>query len=97
MDGIRNTGIKIMIKLSLDAKIKVGSKVVYIDSTQNFRDTNIQQSYKNIDVSKAIGTVIGIDTIKNTYQVKFDDVSFLPASLQSYEYWYIRRYMMEAL
>ena len=97
MDGIRNTGRKIMINLSLDKNIKVGSKVVYIDSTQNFLDTNIQQSYNHIDVSKAIGTVLLIDPIANTYQVKFDDSSFLPASLQSYEYWYIKRFMMEAL
>ena len=86
-----------MINLTLDEKIKIGSKVVYIPTTQKFYDDNNNKRYTGIDVTKAVGIVIEICPMFNTYRVEFDDVSFLPPELQYINKWYVKQHAMEAL
>ena len=96
MDGIRNTGRKIMIKLSLDDdKIRVGSKIGFIFRIQAFSHDGID--YGNIDTLNAIATVHGIEELNETYKCKFDDISFFPTKLQSVAYWYLPQAWVEKL
>lgn len=85
-----------MINLTLDEKIKVGSKVVYISPTQTYHDDNNSKKYQDIDVTKVVGTVIEICKMFNSYRVEFDDVSFLPPELQYIKMWYVKQHAMEA-
>ena len=86
-----------MINLTLDEKIKIGSKVVYISPTQNFNDDNDNHKFPNIDVTKAVGTVVEISNWLNNYRVEFDDTSFLPPEIQHNKKWYVKQHAMEAL
>lgn len=86
-----------MINLTLDEQIKVGSRVVYITLIQTFYDDSNSKKYKDIDVSKAVGTVLEISNRFHSYRVEFDDVSFLPPELQYNKKWYVKQHAMEAL
>ena len=83
-----------MINITLDDdEIKVGDKVVYISN--NIKFNNVCGKTHNVNVSKAIGTVI--DIIGSKLSVEFDDVSFLPKEIQSIKFWVIQDIMMEKL
>lgn len=88
-----------MINLTLDKKIKIGSRVVYISPTQTFTDNkNDDKRYTDIDVSKAVGTVLEIcNMFQKNYRVEFDDVLFLPQELQYIKKWYVKQHAVEAL
>ena len=79
-----------MIKFNINdkAKIKVGSKVVYISRYQSF-DGN-----KNIDTSNVVATV-QLSTVLGGYRITFADVSFLPQKLQQYPYWFVNPSLVE--
>ncbi len=84
-----------MINLTLDKKIKIGSKVVYIPFTSTFSDDTNVKKYRDIDVTKAVGIVIEINNLVGNYRVEFDDVLFLPPELQHNKKWYVMQHAME--
>ena len=87
-----------MINLTLDKEIKVGSRVVYVAPTQTFTDNkNDDKRYRDVDVSKAIATVLEISDTFDNYRVEFDNTSFLPQTLQHMKKWYVKQHAMEAL
>lgn len=90
-----------MINLQIGEKIKIGSKVVYIQDKQTYLDNNNNERYKGVDVSKAVGIVIDIiykhSGKPSSYQVEFIDNSFLPEPIKNVQYWYITSYALEIL
>lgn len=91
-----------MIKLTVGDKIKIGSKVVYIQNLQTYFDRKNHEKYTDVDVSKAVGIVTDIfyrdsedSGIARTYEVEFLDNSFLPEPIQNVTYWYIPTHALE--